>query len=242
MMQLWLEFSKESRTNWFNSLVLFALSSLWLIYYLGIQGNTITELPEIIMILLFFFACFHFFTELFRQIKVFKKSSYRLLPISEWRLYLYNLLFSWVTNSALLLLYYLIYALISLFLNNTEQAGLILEYGKYLILISYCLLSLSNFYQFFYFLSFMFSLKVAVPLQRMTRYLLILLFILIEGIASTYLMRHLKQITFFQTKHWTITLTYIKIYFSDFILEGCLLAISAVITVAILKKYIEPEK
>jgi hypothetical protein len=242
MKQLWIEFSKESRTNWFNSLALFIASSLWLIYYLGIQGNTITRLPEIVMILLVLFACLHFLTELLRQIKVFKKSYYRLLPLSERRLYLYNIVFGWVTSSSFVLLYYAGYALITLLLNHTENAGIILNYGKYLFFIIYSLLTLTIYSLFIYFLSFMISLKVKLRFQRITRYLLVFLFIVMEGVVSSYLMQTLQQIKFFQIQGLKITLYYTQYYLSDFLLDGCLIIISVVITVVILKKYIEPER
>jgi hypothetical protein len=240
--QLWIEFSKESRSNWFNSLIPFVLSSLWLIYYLGLRGNTITELPEIVMILLVLFACLHFLTELLRQIKVFKKSYYRLLPISEWRLYLYNLLFGCVTNSAFLLMYYAVYALITLFLNQTEHAGIILEYGKYLFLIIYSGLILTVYALLIYFLSFTLSLKVTLRFQRITRYMLMLFVVLAEIVISSYFTHYLKQLAVFRTQHWIITLEYTQIYLFDFLWDGCSTIINAVITVVILKKYIEPER
>ncbi|EOH99550.1 hypothetical protein UAW_00702 [Enterococcus haemoperoxidus ATCC BAA-382] len=242
MWQLWNEYRKESRLFWMFSSFSFLLLSGFMIYKVGFQQMHFQGIAQFVLIMVFFFLFAHFIWEMYRQIKVWKKSQYRLLPISEAKFYFSNILFSWITTIFFMFCYYLCLVGLVFILDKQADMANFQEYWKHLLIASYFFFSTSIYVQFVYLLSSLISMNAPVRLQRVSKYVLFLFLFAAEVIVSDQLLNGYKKIAFIDSHQFKITVGYVPLYLEDLIFDGFLLVISCVVSIFILKKYIEAER
>lgn len=241
MWQLWKEYKKESRLFWMFSNLAFLFICCFLIYKLGFQKNYFEGISQIILVVVFSFLFAHFIWEMYRQIKSWRKSQYRLLPISEAKFYFSNILFSWFTTTIFLLMYYFCLVGVVFIFDKQVDMATFQEYWKHLLVASYFFISTSIYLQLVYLLSSMISTKVPVKLQKISRYVLFLLLFTAVVTISEQLLNGYKNIAFVNTHHFKFTVGYMPLYLDDLVFDVVLLGISIVISIVTLKRYTEAE-
>ncbi|ALS00238.1 hypothetical protein ATZ33_02250 [Enterococcus silesiacus] len=242
MWQLWNEFQKESRSFWMSSNFAFLFVSGFIIYKLGIQHIHFEGISQFVLIVVLFFLFVHFIWEMYRQIGAWKNSQYRLLPISEAKFYFSNILFSWITTTIFLFSYYLcLFGFVFLLDKQVDMANF-QEYWKHLLVASYFFLSLSIYVQLVYLLSSLISMKAPAKLQRVSKYLLFFLLFAAEVMVSEQLLNSYRKISFIDSHQFKIAVGYVSLYLEDLIFDGFFLVISAIVSIFILKHYIEAER
>lgn len=219
----------------------FIVLSGFIAYKLGIQNLHVEGISQIVLVVVFFFLFVHFIWEMYRQIKAWKKSQYRLLPISENKFYFSNILFSWLTTTLILFSYYLCLVVLVFLLDKQVDMTDFQEYWKHLLVSSYFFLSTSIYVQLVYLLSSLISTKVPVRLQKVSKYGLFLLLFIAEVTVSEQLLDGYRKIAFMNRYQFKITVGYIPLYLNDLFFDVILLGIGAVVSIFILKKYIEAE-
>ncbi|MBO0473527.1 hypothetical protein JZO86_07390 [Enterococcus ureasiticus] len=242
MWLLWNEYRKESYQFWLASIISFLFLSGFLIYKLGIQKLHVGGIPQVVLVAVFFFLFTHFIWEMYRQIKIWKKSQYRLLPISEAKFYLSNILFSWLTTTIFMFCYYLCLVGLVFLLDKQVNMANFQEYWKHLLVASYFFLSTSIYLQLVYLLSSFISVKAPIRLQRILKYFLFLLLFSAEITFSEQLLNGYRKIAFINSHQFKITVGHIPFYLGDLLVDLLLLVASSAVSIFILKKYIEAER
>lgn len=242
MWLLWNEFRKESRLFWLFSCGGFLFISGFLLYKIGLQQMHVEGIAQIVLVVVFFFLFASFIWEMYRQIKSWKKSQYRLLPISEGTFYVSNLLFSWITTTIFMFVYY--YCLVGLVFLLDKQVDMahFQEYWKHLAVASYLFLSASIYVQFVYLLSSLLSERAPVKLQRASKYSLFLLLFAGQLTISDQLLTGYRTIAFMNPYQFKIVVGYVPFYLGDLIVDVIILAVSSIASIFMLKKYIEAER
>ncbi|WP_429950808.1 hypothetical protein IGJ55_001271 [Enterococcus sp. AZ170] len=242
MYQLWKEYSKESRQFWFFSMAGFLFLSGYMIYKLGIKQIHIQGISQVVLVAVFFFFFAQFIWEMYRQIKSWKNSQYRLLPISETKFYFSNILFSWLTSTIFLFSYYCCLVGLVFLLDHQVQMSHFQEYWKHLLIVSYFFLSASVYIQLVYLLSSGISMNAPNKLQKGSKYVLFVLLIGGEMTVSEQLLSGYRKLAFIKSHQFKITLGYIPLYLDDLVFDFVFVGICIVLSIFILKKYIEAER
>ncbi|MEI5991862.1 hypothetical protein A5881_003401 [Enterococcus termitis] len=242
MWQLWNEYKKESRLFWMFSSFAFLFVSGFLIYKLGVQHIHFEGISQFVLIVVLLFMFVHLIWEMYRQIKSWKNSQYRLLPISDAKFYFSNILFSWFTTTILLFGYYLCLFSIVFLLDKQVDMANFQEYWKHLLIASYFFFSTSIYIQLVYLLSSLISMKAPIRLQRVAKYVLFFLLFAAEVTISEQLLNGYRELAFIDSHQFKITIGYVPLYLGDLIFDACLLVISATVSIFILKNYIEAER
>lgn len=242
MWLLWKEYRKESRLFWVFSSFAFLLIGGFMIYKVGFQHIHIEGIAQIILVLVFFFLLASFVWEMYRQIKSWKKSQYRLLPISEGMFYFSNILFSWFTTTMLSFIYYFGFVGLVFLLDKQVDMFAFQEYWKHLFIASYLFFSASVLFQFVYLLSSLISARVAVKLQSVSKLLLFLLLFTGEVTVSNQLLEGYKKISFIDNHQFKIIIGYVPLYLEDLVFDMLLLILCSIASIFILRNYIEAER
>ncbi|MEI5992851.1 hypothetical protein [Candidatus Enterococcus mansonii] len=242
MWSLWREFSKESRGFWLFSGTSFFIFSGYMFYRLGIQKESLTGIPQVLLVVLLFFLFFHLVWELSRQTKAWRESHYRLLPINVGTFYFSNILFSCVTTMVLLLIYYSSFVVLMLGLKQQLMMKEFQEYWKHLLVGGYFFLSLSIYFQFVYLLSCTLSERVSRKFQKLTKYTCFFVFIILEIIMSNKLLTIYRESKFVGAYQIEFKVGYVPLYLSDVLFDVITLSLSSIACIFILKNYIEAER
>lgn len=242
MWQLWNEYQKESRLFWMSSSFAFLFVSGLIIYKIGIQRIHFEGIAQLVLIVVFFFLFAHFIWEMYRQIRAWKNSQYRLLPISEAKFYFSNILFSWITTTIFLFSYYFCLFGFVFLLDKQVDVTNFQEYWKHLLVASYFFLSISIYVQLVYLASSLLSENAPAKWQRVSKYLLFFLLFAAEVMVSEQLLEGYRKIAFIDSHQFKIAVGYVPLYLDDLIFDAFFLVISAIVSIFILKHYIEAER
>lgn len=242
MYQLWKEYSKESRQFWFFSIAGFLFFSGYVIYKLGIKQIHVEGISQFILIFVFLFLLAHFIWEMYRQIKCWKNSQYRLLPISEGIIYFSNILFSWLTSMIFVFSYYCCFVGLVILLDQQVEMSNFQEYWKHLLVVSYFFLSASVYIQLVYLLSSLISMKAPSNIQKVLKCLLFILLLVAELIVSEQLLSGYRNIATINGHQFKITVGYMPLYLDDLVFDFMFVSACSVLSIFILKKYIEAER
>lgn len=242
MVKLWNEYRKESRMFWVLSFFAFIFISGFLIYKLGFQQLHFEGISQFVLIVVFFFLFVHFAWEMYRQMKVWTKSQYRLMPITECTFYFSNILFGWISTTLFLVGYYACFVGLIFLLDKQVDLIHFQEYWKHLLVGSYFFLSASIYLQLVYLLTSLISAKVPHRYQKVSKYLLFLIVFVAEVGLSEQLLDGYRKIAFIESYQFKLLIGYVPFYLSDFMFDIFLLVLCSISSILILKKYIEAER